>query len=269
MILFYIKKNFFDGWDNILWIIANNVIAMAFVVLTYFGMSFIVNNIHDSPIFAFGISTVILIAGIFFLFTHLFSVSNACYKIADFKFVSYKEVFTGYKDTWKNAIIFALFTGIIISLSVIGIPFYLNAMDNLIGLFFAAFIFWVLLITLLALQWFVPLQSAMKGNFRKTLKKCFILLMDNFGFSVFNGLYLLVLTVISIFVAFLLPGLAGIALAQNNALRLRLYKYDWLEEHPEINPKQARKEIPWDELLAEDKESIGPRTLKSFIFPWK
>ena len=74
---------------------------------------------------------------------------------------------------------------------------------------------------------------------------------------------------LSVFLAFLIPGLAGIALAQTNAFRLRLYKYDWLEQHTDLTPKEARKHIPGGELIAEDRETLGPRSFKSFIFPWK
>jgi hypothetical protein len=54
-----------------------------------------------------------------------------------------------------------------------------------------------------------------------------------------------------------------------NALRLRLYKYDYLEAHPEIKTAKERRIIPWDELIQEDKDALGPRSFKSFIFPWK
>ena len=30
-----------------------------------------------------------------------------------------------------------------------------------------------------------------------------------------------------------------------------------------------KKHIPWKELVTEDRENVGPRTLKNFIFPWK
>ena len=66
----------------------------------------------------------------------------------------------------------------------------------------------------------------------------------------------------------MLPGFTGVLLAPVNALKLRLYKYDWLEEHPELTP-QERKHIPWYELIADDNEAIGPRTFKSFFLPWK
>ena len=33
--------------------------------------------------------------------------------------------------------------------------------------------------------------------------------------------------------------------------------------------KKERRQIPWEELIYEDRETLGPRKLKSFIFPWK
>ena len=72
----------------------------------------------------------------------------------------------------------------------------------------------------------------------------------------------------------IVPGLNGILLSSTKALRLRLYKYDWIEKmsgtDPEFeNNRDKRNEVPWDELLADDKESLGPRKLSSFVFPWK
>jgi hypothetical protein len=71
--------------------------------------------------------------------------------------------------------------------------------------------------------------------------------------------------VLSVFTAGLLPGLAGIALSADVALRLRLFKYDWLEANPEAN----RRKVPWDDLLEEDRELVGTRTFKGMFFPWK
>ena len=214
------------------------------------------------------ISILVLAAGIFLISTLLFSVSDICAKIADFKSSSYKEVFTGLKNCWKDAVLFSLVITLLVVLGVVAIPFYLRV-GNLFGIFLAALVFWMLCLCVFALQWFMPLRSQLHGGFRKTFKKCFIIFFDNAGFSVFLFFYTLILAAISVFLAFLVPGFAGIALAQNNAFRLRLYKYDWLEQHSDLTPKEARKHIPWGELIAEDRETLGPRTLKSFIFPWK
>ena len=55
---------------------------------------------------------------------------------------------------------------------------------------------------------------------------------------------------------------------QNN-FRIRLYKYDYLEEHPELTTKKERKQIPWEDLIYEDRANLGPRGLKALLFPWK
>jgi hypothetical protein len=85
---------------------------------------------------------------------------------------------------------------------------------------------------------------------------------------------------ISLFLAFLAPGFAGVALAQNVALKLRLVKYDWLEARGDsveagetAGPLRGifgrGRAVPWKELLAEEAELVGKRTLKGMIFPWK
>jgi hypothetical protein len=68
-----------------------------------------------------------------------------------------------------------------------------------------------------------------------------------------------------VFLAFLFPGPAGILLYLDEAMRLRIFKYDWLE----ANPGENRRKIPWDTLLIDDRERTGTRSLKNFIFPWK
>ena len=99
-------------------------------------------------------------------------------------------------------------------------------------------------------------------------KKSFVIFFDNPGFSFFMFIYTVFLVVVSIAFFMIVPSFCGIVLAHTNGLRWRLYKYDWLEEHPDASPAE-KKRIPWKELVAEDRENVGPRTLKNFIFPWK
>ena len=74
---------------------------------------------------------------------------------------------------------------------------------------------------------------------------------------------------LSVFCVGFVPSYAGIILARTNALRLRLYKYDYLEQHPELESPRQRKNIPWEELIYEDRETLGPHKLKTIFFPWK
>ena len=265
---FFVKKNFRDGWDNIPWIITFNIVILAFAAAAYFSIVgiFAIEALSDA--FAIALSFAIIFAGLFFILSLLLSISDVAAKIADFKSAAYKEIFTNMKDAFKDSFQLTLILTAAALLIGIGIPFYLK-MQNMMGFLLAAVLFWVAISIILALQWFMPLRSQMKGDFKKTLKKSFIIFFDNIGFSIFLFIYTIFLTAFSILLAFIMPGITGIILAQNNALRLRLYKYDWMEEHPELSEKEARKSIPWKELIAEDVETLGPQTLKGLIFPWK
>lgn len=94
-------------------------------------------------------------------------------------------------------------------------------------------------------------------------------MLDNTAFSIGFAFYNLILILLSVLFIGFIPSVTGITLAKVNALRLRLYKYDYLELHPELKTKHERKNVPWEELLYEDKETLGPRKFRSFIFPWK
>ena len=112
----------------------------------------------------------------------------------------------------------------------------------------------------------------MHNPFKKSIKKCFIILFDNIGSCVVLGIYNFFLLIISIIMVGLAPGLGGIGLSRVNFLRILLKKYDYLE----IAEKEAagkkpvfRNKIPWQELLKEDIEITGSRSIKSFFMPWK
>ena len=139
----------------------------------------------------------------------------------------------------------------------------------MIGLFVGALLFWVDIFIALSLQWFVPIRSTFHNKFFKCLKKCFIIFMDNTGFSIIMALYHLLLIALSVLPIGFFPSLAGVSISKHNAFRLRMYKYDYLEEHPELKTPKERRKIPWEELIFDDREALGPRKLRSFLFPWK
>lgn len=260
MIGFFIKKNFFDGWDHLLSLVVPNLIIFAFIMLGFFVAQFAMN-----------LPTLVSMAVLALVWCGVsiasFAFGPSAAKIADFKSVSLKEWLANFKLRWKDGLFFGLLSGTLMLLALITIPFYLQ-MEGMVGLFLAAIVFWFLFLCILAFQWILPLQSLMGNSFSKVLKKSFIIFFDNPGFSFFILIYTIFLVVLSIALFMTVPSFCGIILAHTNALRLRLYKYDWLE----IQDKEGatnKKKIPWKDLVAEDRENIGPRSLKNFIFPWK
>ena len=80
------------------------------------------------------------------------------------------------------------------------------------------------------------------------------------------------LILISIIMLGIAPGMAGLVLSRCNAMRLLMKKYDYIEEldkKGEPANSQARRKIPWKELLAEEEEANPVRTFKDFWLPWK
>jgi uncharacterized membrane protein YesL len=257
---FFIKKAFYDGWDNLLQIVLINF----FVILIALGGFSMARALADSPYIALSIIAVTIIAE----FTLAFAISAVMARAASYRSFSFKDFFADLASTWKHGLLFGVIICALVFALTLAFPYYLG-LGNFIGFVIATTLFWVVLLVALSLQWFIPIRTQLDTNFMKCLKKSFIIFFDNPGFSVFMFFYSLVLAALSLVMVFLAPGVAGILLGYNDAFHLRMYKYDWMEAHPELDFKQARKAIPWDELIENDRDIVGTRSLRSFIFPWK
>lgn len=276
---FFVKKNFWDSWENIGHIVIVNMVPLAVVV----ALSFLGLNLFSSE------SQVSYVSLKFFLFIMLASVLlSVCFfaegknalGIASFGKGSFAEYIKSIPHVLKDAVLLGVVIGLLICVALISLPYYYRmwrpvAEDgssaqtyNFMGLVLMAFIGWFLLLTFLALQWFVPLQAMQGNKFIKALKKCYILLFDNLWFTVgvaAVNLFTVFLTVLSLGI---LGSVAGTVLTWTNALRLRMYKYDWQEVNPGLSQQELRN-VPWKELLERDVATFGPHSFKSFFFPWR
>jgi hypothetical protein len=99
----------------------------------------------------------------------------------------------------------------------------------------------------------------------KTFKKCFIMAIGNLGVSIFLAVFNIIQIALTLVTAGLLFNFTGITLANQIAFKLLLLKLDWLEE----NPEEDIKHVNWDDILYEERENVGHRSIKNMIFPWK
>jgi hypothetical protein len=256
MIGFLIKKTFFDLWDNLF--------RAALINLGFIASAAI-------PVFIPPLFEGLPLAGLFFLcagvvwcFIYLAAAALSLKAVSDYGSFGFADFFRNLKTAWPAGLVTALFVlaaGLLITQVI---PFYF-ALNSLIGLLLSAIIFWTLVVGILALQFFLPIRSRLDKRIPKAIKKCFLIFFDNPLFCIFSFIHNLVLLALSFFLALLFPGPAGILLYLDEALRLRLLKYDWLELHPDEN----RRKIPWEVILIEEQEKTGTRSFKNFIFPWK
>ena len=252
---FLIKKAFFDMWDNLIRVVILNLgFILIFAVLVYF------------PLVAQSVPVLFYLAiavGVILLFVYSGMVSAMVSRIADYGRPEFRDAAGYLKETWPTSLLFALVNLVLVFLFSVAFPVY-SQVRSFLGPLASSFLFWILIFWVLAMQFFFPVQSRLDKKFPKILKKMFLLFLDNPLFSLGLLIGAVATLALSAFTALLLPGIASILLWWSVALKLRIYKYDYLEEHPE-----ARRNIPWDALLVEDRERVGKRTLKGMIFPWK
>ena len=272
---FLLKKNFCDGWDNLFSVVVINVLFLLSMVGIIILSAFVTSKLSDTTtdMTFYLIQTGIMLLGIFILMIFSLAFGEQSVKIANFDGIHFLDFFKNIPHVLKDAALFAILVTVIIFVSAYSLHFYIIEQyinqKSLMGLFVGALLFWVDIFILLAFQWFVPIRCTFHNPFFKCIKKCFIVFMDNTGFSIFMGLYSLILIALSILPIGFFPSLAGVSIAKQNAFRIRMYKYDYLEEHPELKTPRERRNIPWEELIYEDREALGPRKLRSFLFPWK
>jgi hypothetical protein len=253
---FLIKKAFFDMWDNMFRILIMNL-GYILVLAIFFLLAPLFTSVP--PLF---VATLVVGAAIFALYTGV--VSRMCSEIADYKQPGFSDVVRFLKESYGSSLILAVALAVYVFVVSIAFQFY-GGLKNLAGPLAVALLFWVTVGWIFASQYFFPIQSRLDRKFRKIFRKTFLVFFDNPGFSIGLFIVTLIVGVVSVFTALLLPGISSILLLWNAAFKLRLYKYDWLEQNPGSN----KKSIPWDALLVEDRERVGKRTLKGMIFPWK
>jgi hypothetical protein len=255
MLGFVLKKTFFDLWDNLFKLA---LINMGFMLSLAWPLGLLL-LFENSPVLALGG----LLSGIIWCFVYLSAASWTVKEISGYGNFGFRDFFASFKSAWPYGLMAGCLVSVLILLGFYGIPFYL-ALSSPLGIIPAALIFWTLVICFLALQFYFSVRNRLDRRPLKIIKKCFLILLDNPGFCIASGVIGFLLSLFSLVPLLLFPGPAGVLLFFDEALRLRILKYDWLEEHPD-----GGRKIPWDALLMEEREKTGTRSLKNFIFPWK
>jgi uncharacterized membrane protein YesL len=268
---FFIKKSFFDMWDNLLAVILLNFgfyAVFALILALLYGISVLYPLILPAqPPFALFLSNlVILVLAGMLVGVYTGAASAMTRKIADYEKPSFGGFLAACQESWRPSLLFGLIQGALLGLILNAASVYLHNMDNLLNPLLFFILFWIYLTWLMASQYFYALQSRYDKKLRKNVRKMFIMFFDNPVFTIL-GLTLVSLFVFGLSVVFFLivPGLTSILVMQAVALKLRVLKYDYLEANPQAN----RRKIPWKSLLVPDRERVGVRTLKGMFFPWK
>ncbi len=257
MLGFLVKKAFFDMWDHFLAVVILNLGFILIITLTPLAAQAL------APLSVAGSLASFALGGAL-LFVYSGVASMAARDIANYERAEFKKVIGYLKETWKSSLIIGAIWLAVTVVVVFGFPFYAQ-IGGWIGLLALVFLFWAIVIWSLASQFYFPVRAQLDHEPRKVIRKSFVLFFDNTFFAIVLGVLTIVGFVLSGFTAFLIPGMTALLILHQVALKLRLLKYDYLEE----NPEASRRDIPWDALLIDERERVGKRTLRGMIFPWK
>ena len=166
MIGFFLKKNFFEGWDNFLPLILFNgvliLIGSAFFTLAY--------AVSEMPV----LSVLILFICILLMGILLLAISNLMSRIADYKSFSFKEIGGEIKHTWRHGVLFALIETFCWVVAGVAVPYYFS-FHNFLGLFLGVSVVWIFVVIQLSRLWLFSITSRLEKKFLKCLKKLFFI----------------------------------------------------------------------------------------------
>ncbi|MCL2720475.1 MAG: hypothetical protein FWD47_03950 [Treponema sp.] len=260
MIGFLIKKTLYDLWDNLFKVV---ILNLGFLVCTAIPVFLPMLGLLFSE--SEGLFIALTILGIFVCSIYLSSVSFVIRAISDYGTFTFREFANAFKAAWKSGIVVGILLILFFYIVTDVLRFYWEMENPVVGLALTSIVFWLTVFAVLSFQFYFTVYARLGQNIKKTFKKCMLINMDNTGMSVFLIIHNTIVLALSVIFIFLFPGPVGVLLYLDEAIRLRLLKYDWLEANPDAN----RRKIPWDAILIEERERTGNRTLKNLIFPWK
>lgn len=286
---FFFKKNFYDGWDNVLLETVPNLIFDVFLFLGAMTL-FLAAKLNLNHAITNNICIIIWAATILLLFIIgsilVLDWALTAREIAAYEATELKDFFIRLPSCLLDGVLFGFLLFILSAVTIFGLCYYFKLTPKrlpngiwyigveegsvlpFVGLAAGSVFAWVAL-SVFQMMFFYPAVRAVIGNgFRKSLKKCFIIFLDNLGASMLLMIHNFVLFAISVVMLGLLPGLSGIGLARVNFVRLVIKKYDYATKLQNAG-KAVPSKVPWKEVLEEDVRVTGNRSLKTFFFPWK
>lgn len=259
MIGFLIKKSFFDSWDNLVFLVILNLGSIV-VIAVLVGLPLVGAGDSLPGFLLLGIPGFLLLG----LYNGL--IFPSLQEISNYRTPSLKDAIRTFRKVFRQILVVTLLNLVVSICVVTGLLFY-QGLGGIMGAFGGGLVFWAAIFWYGSIQYYLPLLCRFHGGATKNLKKSFLIFAGNPGFSVFVMFWSFLIWLLSIPTALLIPGTSSILLFRQVAFKLRFYKYDYIEEHG--GDLSAKIKIPWDEMLEEDRECVGPRSLKGMIFPWK
>lgn len=252
-----LKKSFFDLWDHLFFALGVNLVyTLATVGIAALGFLFQGLGVAGALLFGpIPFLVAALLGGVATFWGRDIAVRGSA-QVVDFP--------AHFAASWKASLAFGI-AWLVIGLGwLFGIPFY-SQWNPVAGFIFGVVMAWLAFFGAGMSLYYPGLNAQVEPDLRKLVRKSFLLFIANPLASFVIALGAVVIMVLSVVTLGFFPGIVGLALWLNTTFRFLLAKYEWMEANPEAD----HKKVPWAELVADDMDKVGPRTLRNMIFPWK
>jgi hypothetical protein len=256
---FVVRKTFYDLWDEFLPIALTNLGAMVLI----FGAVRLALIVPGE-----GATLAAIAAGSLVCVLYFTAAAKSVAHISDYSRYGFRQFWAALTASLPAGLLCWGLLAVAVVLAAVAIPFYMRQ-GSLVWFAVAIMLFYVLVLLVPVLVFLPAGLTRLEGGLGKKLRRTLAFVFDNLGFCFAAALCAVLFLVISVVLGFLWPGPAGALLFIDEAMRLRLLKYDWLLANPGSSKPATRRRIPWRQLLAEEREMTGTRTWRNFIFPWK
>ncbi|MFB3895862.1 MAG: hypothetical protein ACE14V_06120 [bacterium] len=263
---------FWDTYDNlghillanILWFVCN--LPGLLVIYFLFHLTAGLNLLWIFLIIPIGIFSVTTVG--------LFAYTKQLMELKD---NSIKQFFMGIKQYSGKATVIVLIHVLIFILVAVNINFYIQLRGNMqmAGVVLAGIAFWCGVLVTLESVYALAILVQHNLGIRKTLKRSFLIVLDNLWITIGIFIFLLSFLILCLFsgIGPVLFMMSGIAMLGNNAIYEIMTKY---EQKPIVEPPLAPGEKPtsWKQILDQEKADQQPkwrhdnRGWKDIFRPW-
>lgn len=261
MISFFLRKNFYDGWDNLFDLLAPNLLINSLFLFMFY-LAYLTRE---------SLAVWILLAVLFVFVYSLFSLALARSMHSSLKgeiraapFALFRTVLKNLLPSLKDAFIFASLTSVLFCFAVSAYLLFFRLHSSVLSLSAGFCYLWLFALLALTLGYYPSLSASLEVSPIRRLRFALLIVLDNPLPCFFLVFYSLSLIALSVFFLGTVPGLSGLSMAKENAVRLFLKKYDFISKNTD-----GKNGFSWKKVLKAEKEALSMRGIKDFLFPWK
>lgn len=254
MISFLIKRSFWSFWENMLSMVLINLFFIIHVALVAVALNFLMSNL----IVMIVIIAIVSISALFYLIT----VSKLVFELLkNQERITIRKFFQNYKSSVVQSIPMLIFCLIYFSLLLFTMRNYTKLEGTMVTTVIFFLLAWIILFSLIAFGYFLSLQHHMNDKLFVTIKKCLILFFAHPLLSIVLAFFTIFQLSISVVLLFFLPGISSVIVLWEEATRILMLKYDYIEKNPDIDIRK----FPWDVVLADEKERLGHKSVRDLL----